>query len=190
MSTTENRYAPPVAPVADVDQQHDDDETPFFAVSTLKLVLMIAFTFGIYQVYWFYKNWKRVREREGSSIWPFWRAFFMIIWVYPLFMRIRAAGEERGVQSAFAAGPLAIAFIILSLVINIPGPFALVGVFTIVINSAAQRYVNEINTIAVPGHDRNANFTGWNWLGLAFGGLFLVLAIVGALMSTVTGIEP
>ena len=47
----------------------------FFAVSPLKLIVMSTATLGIYELYWFYKNWKLIKQRTESNIMPFWRAF-------------------------------------------------------------------------------------------------------------------
>lgn len=47
-----------------------------FPVSPLKLVVMSTVTLGIYEIYWFYKNWKLVKQQTDRDIMPFWRAFF------------------------------------------------------------------------------------------------------------------
>ena len=31
---------------------------------------------GIYNIYWSYKNWQRIKSRSREDISPFWRAFF------------------------------------------------------------------------------------------------------------------
>ena len=54
----------------------DPESAPFFAVSVPKLILLSTCTSGLYELFWFYKNWRLVREREDSDILPFWRAFF------------------------------------------------------------------------------------------------------------------
>jgi len=43
----------------------------YFAVSPLKLVVMSICTMGIYELYWFYKNWVLIKERESLDIKPF-----------------------------------------------------------------------------------------------------------------------
>ena len=35
-----------------------------FSVSLLKLTVMSIVTFGIYELYWFYKNWNLINQRE------------------------------------------------------------------------------------------------------------------------------
>jgi len=48
----------------------------YFPVSPLKLVVLATCTFGLYEIYWFYRHWGVVRERHNSGIMPFARAFF------------------------------------------------------------------------------------------------------------------
>jgi len=65
-----NPYAPPTAAVSDIDGRSTSSETtgtPFFAVTTFKYVLMFVCTFSFYQIYWFYKNWQLIKEREGFA---------------------------------------------------------------------------------------------------------------------------
>ena len=42
----------------------------FFAVSILKFIVLSIFSLGVYDIYWFYKNWKLARAREDSDILP------------------------------------------------------------------------------------------------------------------------
>ena len=70
----------------------------FFPVSSLKLVVMCIVTFGIYEVYWFYKNWKLIKQRTASDIMPFWRAFFAVLFCYSCFKRIEEAATSRGLS--------------------------------------------------------------------------------------------
>ena len=87
-----NVYAPPTARVSDVPESHalSGDEPPFFSTSVLKLVFLSLFSFGIYELYWFYRQWKYVKEREGIDIQPFWRAFFGFFFCHAFFRRCAA----------------------------------------------------------------------------------------------------
>lgn len=44
----------------------------YFAVSATKFIVMSACTLGLYEVFWFYKNWQRVKEKTGAQMMPFW----------------------------------------------------------------------------------------------------------------------
>ena len=57
----ENIYAPPRAVVSDPPPAAGA-ETPFFAVSPLKLVIMSLGTLTFYQLFWIYQNWNMVHS--------------------------------------------------------------------------------------------------------------------------------
>ena len=84
-----------------------------FAPPALKLVLMTFGTLGLYLVYWFYRNWKTIREVEGSEAWPFWRAVFSPIWSYGCFRAMASIAEGRRRELAFSPGMLALAYFLL-----------------------------------------------------------------------------
>ena len=65
----------------------------FYAVSCLRLYFLSVFSFGLYELYWAYRNWKCVRTIKTNladeNIRPVWRGwFFGFIWFIPLCMRI------------------------------------------------------------------------------------------------------
>ena len=65
------------------------EEFPFFPVPTHKFVVLSICTLGIYELYWAYKNWQRIRLASGETLDPFWRAFFAPFWGFSLFRRVR-----------------------------------------------------------------------------------------------------
>lgn len=56
----------------------------FLYIPVSRLILLSMLTFGVYCYYWQYKNWAYVRERTGTNISPFWRAWFWLFFVYAL----------------------------------------------------------------------------------------------------------
>lgn len=174
MST--NPYAPPQAHVADV--------TPtgalpvFFATTTLKLVLLSLATLGLYQIYWFYQNWRLHRQRTGEKVSPVWRAVFAVFFCYPLFLRIRDY-EETSEDSKLLAGPLATAWIVPTLLSRLPDPYWLITFASVFALIPVQSRINQLNAQFAPGHDPNTQFSVWNWLAIVLGLPFLALALVG-----------
>jgi len=60
-----------------------DDQKPIFSpVSKTKLAVMSICTLGMYDLYWFYKNWGLVKDRNNLEIKPFWRAFFAFFYCH------------------------------------------------------------------------------------------------------------
>ncbi|MEY4561160.1 MAG: hypothetical protein RLZZ618_437, partial [Pseudomonadota bacterium] len=154
----------------------------FFAVSVAKLVVLSMCTMGMYQVYWFYKNWEHIRLRDQPGIWSFPRAFFGVIFCYSCFSHIRKYGLKTGVTPALPAGVLAVAWILTTFVWKLPDPFWLLGFASVLWVVPVQTYVNQINTAVAPEHDPNRRFTGWNWFGVVVGGGLLVLMLIGTFM--------
>jgi hypothetical protein len=176
-----NPYSPPKADVALVQARPDSLPTPpFFAVSTTKLTVMYFCTFSLYQYYWLYKNWAMVKARTGENITPALRTFFAPIFCYSLFTRIRQH-EAAAPEAKLAAGPLAVGWILLSYLWNLPEPYFLIAFLALVPLLTVQTAVNDINAVASPGHDPNNRFSPVNWAGIGLGGLFLLLALIGVL---------
>ncbi|WP_444959522.1 DUF3857 domain-containing transglutaminase family protein [Microbulbifer sp. VVAC002] len=71
------------------------EDTIFYPVSLGKLTAMWVFTFGIFGVYWFYRNFKYIREQERSAIMPLARGIFNKFWYFPLWNKLREDSENR-----------------------------------------------------------------------------------------------
>jgi hypothetical protein len=152
----------------------------FFPVSILKLIVMSVCTFSIYEVYWFYKNWSLIKERTNLDIKPVWRAIFAFFFCYPCFKEIRMRAESLKLKRSFAAGWLAVGWIIFSLLYKLPDPYWIVTSFAAIFLVPVQSVVNEINEMLVPGHDKNRRFTAWNIIAIVFGGILFILALLSS----------
>ncbi|MGD0522109.1 MAG: hypothetical protein ABSA48_12700 [Terracidiphilus sp.] len=157
-------------------------QPPFFAVSLLKLAVLSTFTFGIYEIYWFYRNWKRIWQQGERNIMPFWRAFFLVIFCYPCFIRIKKAGMSRGIAPAPPIGVLAVCYILATISWRLPGAFWLITFLSVVFLLPVQSYVNRINAAESPGHDPNSRFGVWNWIATIAGSIMFILAIIGSFL--------
>jgi magnesium-transporting ATPase (P-type) len=87
------------------------ERTEYFSVSVKKLVIMCIMTFGIYEVYWFYKNWKAIKVQENKKLAPFWRAIFSIVYCFSLFKRILLSATHKGYKPKMSHGILAVFYI-------------------------------------------------------------------------------
>jgi hypothetical protein len=181
-----NPYAPPAAAVADIAPPEDvSTEPPFFAVSVTKLAIMSACTFNLYEMYWFYRHWRRIADRERDDIWPVARAIFTLFFCYACFARIRDYPADTRTESTLAAGPLAIGWIVTKLLSRLPDPYGWIAMFAFVFLVPVQLHVNELNAAASPSHDRNARFSAWNWLAVVVGGLLVSLALASLFLPDV-----
>lgn len=95
----------------------------FFPVSIVKLSIFSVVTFGLYSTYWFYRNWKYVKDSERTAIMPIARAIFSCFWFYPLYKKLvdSSSGklQKNILPVRWIAMLMAVCFFILESVANI-----------------------------------------------------------------------
>jgi hypothetical protein len=175
---------PPPPPVAALIA--NPARAPYFSVSLLKFGVLSTLTFGLYDLYWAWQNWKLIKERAEPKIMPFWRAFFGFIWIYPLLRNVRdtltstqPAGEK---PTPFPAGVLSIAWIVLTLLYKLPGVFFFLSLTSVIPLLIAQSRINQLNAALAPQAPVNSRFTWANWIWIVIGAIWLALAIYGSLL--------
>jgi hypothetical protein len=151
----------------------------FFPVSRLKLIIMSIVTFGIYELYWFYKNWKLIKQRTGDNIMPFWRAFFGVIFCYSCFKEIKEVAKTQNVTFPSTPGLLATIWIVFTITWRLPDPYWLVCLSAPLVLLPIQKTINNLNAVVAPNHNPNSRFSAWNIVGIIFGVIWLLLAFVG-----------
>ena len=157
----------------------------FFTTSTLKLSLMSICTLGIYELYWFYKNWVLVKERTGQNIMPFWRAFFAPLWAYSCFRHIKTSAQECEIEESLPIGLLAIIYFLFHALWRLPDPFWLVSYLSFLLILPANSVALSINRNLQSDFENNDGFSGWNWVGLILGGVMFLLTLAGTFMPDV-----
>jgi hypothetical protein len=149
----------------------------WFLVGEVKLAVMVVATFGLYQLYWFYKQWHRVRD-AGESVAPVPRAIFSVVFCYSLFRRIMDSTHAAGVKAGIPPWVLAVGFILPSLTWKLDGSASFLGFLAFVPLVAAQHVASAVAVAQGSTDDRNTRLTLPNWAGLVVGsGLLLILAI-------------
>lgn len=158
---------------------------PFFPVATHKLIVMSLCTFGLYQIYWSYQNWRRIRDQRGDPVSPFWRAFFAGIWNFALFGEIRDAADQNGLPFGWNSIVMGVGYIVLNGVWRLPDPWSFFGFAAVLVLVPVNRTAQQVNERVSPGshESRNTSYRGWNWLGLVLGGFLVLMAIVGLIVG-------
>jgi hypothetical protein len=156
--------------------------TPQFAVSLPKLAVMSLCTFGIYEVYWAYKQWDAQRRREQEELSPFWRAVFEPLWGFSLLPRLQRITAQYRVPATWSGSALATVYFVLHVFVRLPDPLWLVSLFSFVPLLIVQRSINALNREVAPDAPRNDSYSGLNVATIIVGGLLLLLAILGTLL--------
>ena len=132
----------------------------YLHIPITRLLLMSAVSLGLYEVYWIYKNWQYVKERDGLEIHPFWRAVFGIFFIYGIMDMIRNDEEMNNlVEANFSPGFLAAGWIALTVVSNLASraenfTFSLIPYLlsyaSVLFLVPVQAYVNRVNAMMQP----------------------------------------
>ena len=154
----------------------------FFAVSARKLVVLSICTLGFYQMYWMYRHWKLVRDQGGEALSPALRTVMAVFFCYPLFRRI-LRHQSAPDASRWAAGPIAIGWVVLCLLWWLPVPYGLItNLAAMFIVVPVQNAANAVNRAVAPDHAPNARIAVLDWLVVVPGGLLLALGLVGSFL--------
>jgi hypothetical protein len=151
-------------------------------VSLLKLTVLSIVTFGIYELFWFYQQWKCIRRREDIS--PFWRTFFSGVTSFGLFKRIANDANASDVRVSFNPVVAGALVMVLSASSRLPQPWWLVSVLSFAPVLPVQATLNRLNAQLAPDADRNERWTASNYVVLVLGTLFLGLAILGTYITS------
>ncbi|HEX6747783.1 MAG TPA: DUF4234 domain-containing protein [Longimicrobium sp.] len=167
----ESPYLAPPAAVA-------EDELHPLAIH--KLVLLSIFTLGLYELYWFYRNWKRVRARTGEDISPFWRAFFAPLWAYSMFEEVDRQALAQQMEVGWSSIALGAAYFLLSAAWRLPDPWSLITFVGFLPLLPVQASINAM--AARRGVRADDSFDGRHYAAFAVGSLLLLLAVAGTLL--------
>ena len=177
-------------PAADVTAP-TTDEPRYYVVSATKFMLLSVLTLTLYFVYWFYRNWKLIKDADKDDTWPPLRGFFYIFFTHSLFSDVQRNLDAEGRSFGWNPMVLATVFVVLTVALNIGDrilpletmpalamslPF--VGTFVVsVLLLNAQKAINFAANDA--GGSANARLTAVNWVWMLLGGAIWLLALIG-----------
>lgn len=137
-----------------------------------RLVILSILTLNIYQIYWFYLNWKYLKKHKGLNISPGWRTvglfvpIYGIILIYRQFRDIRDFAVEVGCKTYSSPGWLTFGFIILC---SFGLPISLLAVWPLV---EVHRTLNTYWEKEQPELTMRTKFSTGEIVSLVIGGLF------------------
>lgn len=168
------------------------------------LVILSIITFAVYEIYWFYRNWKHLKEYKHLDISPGWRTvgvfvpILNIFLVYNQFKNIRDISKEVGIVTYSSPGWLAIGYFVLSGISlrltvktwNWTDPASVLGITLIAlfidllaiwILVIVQKTLNRYWTSEQPVLKIRSKLSGKEITALVVGGILWILALVGTL---------
>lgn len=189
---SDNLYAPPQADLASTTPEAK--QPPFYVVSRGKFLTLFILTFGLYRLYWAYKNWKQFKQDSGEEMWPVARAIFAIFFTHALYREADARLKRDGLAFKWEPGELATLFVVASIVRNVLDSLARnnVGFPQVDIANLLMLPVlawitwlgqRGLNAAAGDLHGQsNARFTPINYLFMVLGTALLVVVCLGMMV--------
>ena len=185
------RSAPPAPGEPFIAPGEIPNDAMFFHISGARLVLMSIASWGLFELYWIYRNWQYLKERDGLNIRPFWRGIFGIFFIHKLMGTIHDDPQaNRLVKAGFSPSLLATVWVVLMLVGNIAGKAddpglnllgLLVSFPSFLLFLPVQNYINSVNEARSP----NSPYTRWSpgqYACLAVG-ILIWLVMLAAVLS-------
>lgn len=135
-----------------------DVEPAFFNVGAGRFLVFDVISMGMFETYWSYRNWKYIRDHEGRSLSPFWRAGFGLFWMHDLMRSITQSTTLRAAAvPTHSPGALATGWVIGTIFCRIGNRFESVAFLVIIgwIISIAcmmpiRGYINQANASMSP----------------------------------------
>jgi hypothetical protein len=153
-------------------------ESRYHVVPVWRFVLMSLLTNGLYQLYWFWKNWSQVKRADGSNIWPLPRAVFGGVTYFMLLTDLNTQLSLRNMHRELSVG-LGVGVLAGSVLRGFPGLYSLLGLSTILFLLPAVTAANDLASEA----SRQAA-AAWRWrhtLLVLCGIPFTALSVIGLL---------
>lgn len=162
----------------------------YFAISLKRLALFSILTLGIYEIYWFYKNWSAVKKFEGQKISPFWRAIFVVFFCHSLFKKVLESAKSHAYKNSYSPGWLATAYILLLFVgnglsrvesydIGFNLIWLIVAITTFIPLLLVQKAINFNNEKIRDNFKLRREFSGGEVLLIVVGVIWFLLVLVG-----------
>lgn len=179
-------------PDAELNQaQPEPVASTYYVVSAKKFITLSILTFGFYVVYWFDRQWRTIKVRDGSNIWPIPRAIFSIFYVHALYRIIDESLKEKDKTFNWSPDKTAWAYIAsacANVILNqlVPSSQESIIVFLVLpffiwFTLKAQMAINIV--CGDPDGQSNNRFSTTNIVLILLCGIFWLMFLLGAYMQ-------
>ena len=157
----------------------------YFYTPLGRFLLFRFFTLGLYDIYWFYKNWIAIKKATGiRRIYPILRSLFAIFFCWSLFKKIHGNAGKYGYKYQNLAHIASFIFIGSRVILFIFGkitilPEAILGALVLMLSIPhimaiiiTQRAIKFHNKHAIAGYSTRRKLTGFEWICVVLGCLW------------------
>ncbi|KKH93186.1 hypothetical protein EO95_00285 [Methanosarcina sp. 1.H.T.1A.1] len=160
----------------------DDKQNYSRVIPVWKFALFSIASLGLYQMYWNYKSWKFLKEKDNLEVSPFWRAFFMPIFMSSLFDKFSDMLKAEGRQTNYPTPFL----IFIWMILNTVCPYA-EGPLLLLIYLSFIAFIPVLNSLNVYWSEMSPELpekplTGWQITLLIIGIVFFSIILLGTFL--------
>jgi hypothetical protein len=128
-------------PRGGADPNQSQDPPRYEPIEAGKFIALNLATFSIYGLVWLYRDWRYIKERDQSNIWPFFRGVvFGPLWYFMLLKDLREH-ENASVSAVWAFGYLVLGVA----TARLPDPYWLLGLLSFIMLLPPVSAINGIN---------------------------------------------
>lgn len=148
-----------------------------------KFILLSVITLGIYELVWFYRNWKFLKKQRELKISPFWRTFFAPLFTISIAQHLQKYLREKNSPCDYSPVLVGVSYFgILFFSRILQGPsYWLISFFTFIpmlplVSSMNAYWQKEEKDLPLK------KFTWWQIILVILGIILSVLLVIGAFM--------
>lgn len=147
--------------------------------------LLSILTFGIYEIYWFYRNWDYIKIHKNMDIKPGWRTAGLFVPIYGLVLiyrqlrDIRDFSREAGIDKNYSPGWISFSWIILNAFWKLPDPFWFLSFLSVWPLAFVQSILNLYWKKEQPELVERTKFSGGQIALIVIGGIWWILVFIG-----------
>lgn len=163
------------------NQQNNQKEKFSRVIPTWKFILLSVITLGIYELVWFYRNWKLLKTEKDLKISPFWRAFFAPVWAGSIAGHIQKYLKEKSNPSNYSPTLIGITYFLIFILHKLPDPYWIVSYFTFLpilplLNNMNNYWQKEEQNLPTK------KFTWWQIILVILGIILFILIIIASFL--------
>jgi hypothetical protein len=180
-----------------MEQKTDESvviNSDWWLVSPLQAYFLSIITLNIFVAFWVGINWSKYKKTTGEKIRPFWRGWFYILYIDPLFKRMLTFTNSRGQTTKFSHSTLALFFILFSIgsdiIAKLPNLYGEVGALLFWFLSPlpiyyVQKNINQASTLTASEH-KIMRISGVDILLIVVLTVLMLLMLCGILIKFLT----
>lgn len=153
-----------------------------------QLIILSILTCGLYDIYWFYRNWKHFKVHHKLNISPTWRTVGLLIPLVGLVQThrqlkyIRHLAKEAGIEKSFSPRMILISLMIFNLLSLLPVPYWFLSLFSVWPLTVVQRVLNSYWEKEQHGIPSRTKLSKWEIAIVMMGGIIFILGLIGTFL--------